>query len=322
MKKKQAISLIVLVITIIVMFILAGAIVLTLNNSGIIGRASGAVRQTNLSTVKELASLGWAEAYANGARTVEELQEGIEKILVANNIDTEKYGIIVTTSGVKVAVGWIQDGLIVKRGTTVLTIGDEFEYDETAEGTKDVEWKVLGASENGELLIMSASDIVSNHLLGDDSYSNDLEEAQNDWLDVVAKLDGLCLPYGTGKGATGARSITVEDVNKITGYDPETAKYGVGKKYEYGNIVTYTYNGTTEPSYSGSNGVSGELSDAHSNGFHFYNGTEFVKVDDLTTGTIGTTFATLKSDSYSYKASDLGVIDIESKAYTMLFETR
>ena len=73
MKSKQGISLIVLVITIIVMIILAGAIVIALNNSGIIGRASEAVEKTNLAAVKELAQMAWSEAYADGVRTQNEL---------------------------------------------------------------------------------------------------------------------------------------------------------------------------------------------------------------------------------------------------------
>ncbi|MBQ8044062.1 MAG: hypothetical protein IJ272_07965, partial [Clostridia bacterium] len=252
---KKAISLIVLVITIIVMIVLAGAIVLTLNNSGIINKAQNAVDKTNEAQVKQIAQLGWAEAYAAGARTEVELQAGVDAILEKNNIDTSMYGIKVTTSGVKVVKGWLQDGLTVIRGEEVLTIGDDFEYDETAEGTTDVAWKVLGASEEGELLIMSSSDIVSSHILGDKNYE-ELEECQNDWLNGAAELDGLCEPYGKGESATGARSIRVEDVNKITGYDPETAKDGEGKLWEYGNEVTYSYNVTTKPAYTATNGLS------------------------------------------------------------------
>ena len=48
MKSKRGISLIVLVITIIVMIILAAAIILSLNNAGIIGNANKAVQETNV----------------------------------------------------------------------------------------------------------------------------------------------------------------------------------------------------------------------------------------------------------------------------------
>ena len=51
----KGISLIVLVITIIVMIILAGTIILSLSDTGIIDRASEAVENTNLDQVKTLA---------------------------------------------------------------------------------------------------------------------------------------------------------------------------------------------------------------------------------------------------------------------------
>ena len=50
---KKGISLIVLVITIIVMIILAAAIILSLNNAGIIGNANQAVFKQNVKNVNK-----------------------------------------------------------------------------------------------------------------------------------------------------------------------------------------------------------------------------------------------------------------------------
>ncbi len=60
-KNKKGISLIVLVITIIIMIILAGAIILTLNNSGIIGRATEATDKSDKATLKEAANVAYSE---------------------------------------------------------------------------------------------------------------------------------------------------------------------------------------------------------------------------------------------------------------------
>ena len=60
-KNKKGISLIVLVITIIIMIILAGAIILALNNSGIIGRAEEARDKSDTSTLKEAANVAYGE---------------------------------------------------------------------------------------------------------------------------------------------------------------------------------------------------------------------------------------------------------------------
>lgn len=103
---KKGISLIVLVITIIVMIILAAAIIVTLSQNGIIGRANEAKTLTNETQIKEAAQLAWLDAYSAGVRNVEG-DDGLEAIVLAalteNGIDTTKYDIKVTTGGVSVA---------------------------------------------------------------------------------------------------------------------------------------------------------------------------------------------------------------------------
>ena len=61
MQKKKGISLIVLVITIIVMIILAAAIILSLNNAGIIGNANKAVSETDYKNIQTAAQLIYAD---------------------------------------------------------------------------------------------------------------------------------------------------------------------------------------------------------------------------------------------------------------------
>ena len=66
--KKQGISLIVLVITIIVMIILAGTALMTLSDTGIIGAANDTVNKSNKIEVTEFANLVWVEEYMSGKR--------------------------------------------------------------------------------------------------------------------------------------------------------------------------------------------------------------------------------------------------------------
>ena len=99
---KKGISLIVLVITIIVMLVLAGAIIVTLTNNGIIGRAKDARDKTNLNEVKEAANLLWSEAFLNNIRDQEGLEDAVINGLTAQKVDTTKYTITVTTNGVTV----------------------------------------------------------------------------------------------------------------------------------------------------------------------------------------------------------------------------
>ena len=62
---KSGISLIVLVITIIVMIILAAAVIISLDNAGIIGAAHNAVCMTNIKQAQNLAVLTWSNMYTN-----------------------------------------------------------------------------------------------------------------------------------------------------------------------------------------------------------------------------------------------------------------
>ena len=82
------------------MVVLAGAIILTLNNSGILTKAEEAVEGSNFAQVQQLAQLKWAEAYADGARTKEKLEEAVTKGL--QGINTTAYNIEVTENGVTV----------------------------------------------------------------------------------------------------------------------------------------------------------------------------------------------------------------------------
>ncbi|MBR6689207.1 MAG: type II secretion system protein [Clostridia bacterium] len=101
MKRKQGVSLIVLVITIIVMIILAASVVITLSNTGIINRASLVVDLANQSQVQNLASLIWADAYTNNLRGQVLIDEVIDK-LEEQGIKEDEWNIIVSDKGVNV----------------------------------------------------------------------------------------------------------------------------------------------------------------------------------------------------------------------------
>lgn len=58
-----------------------------------------------MATVKEVAQLAWAEAYANGVRTENELIDGIKTALTKNNLNPNDYGMAVTTNGVTITKG-------------------------------------------------------------------------------------------------------------------------------------------------------------------------------------------------------------------------
>ena len=100
---KYGVSLMVLILTVIIMTILAGTVIISLNNAGIIERSQGAVNDHNLKQVDELANLGWGEAYLAGKRTKSELKTYVMEYLEKNGVKVENYDITVTTKGVEVA---------------------------------------------------------------------------------------------------------------------------------------------------------------------------------------------------------------------------
>ena len=158
-------------------------------------------------------------------------------------------------------------------------------------------WRVLGVK-NGKLQLISANSVGSLYLQGQEGYRDSEEE-----------LNAICAIYGQGKGAVAgsARSINVEDVNAITGYDPSKTgngdPYGKGELYEYGNDVTYSWQGTNYPYYSGTNGKTGNLSSDHSSdGFNWYDASGLHNSPKSTTATTSARekITTLKSTYYYY----------------------
>ncbi len=100
MRGKNGISLIVLVITIIVMIILAATVVISLTNTNIINRANTAVNVSNEKQMQTVALTIWADAYMEGKRGDELVNEIEEGLLEIDANYKEKYDVIVSDTGV------------------------------------------------------------------------------------------------------------------------------------------------------------------------------------------------------------------------------
>ncbi|MBR6689156.1 MAG: type II secretion system protein [Clostridia bacterium] len=147
MKKKQGISLIVLVITIIVMIILAASVVITLSNNGVIDRASHAVDLTNESQVQDLAALIWADAYMNDKRGTE-LETEVTTKLSEQGVTSDKWEIIITDTGVTVENKNNDGGDNTQSGTGLGSLiskdnyGDKVDYTVTVDGVVYDDWQI------------------------------------------------------------------------------------------------------------------------------------------------------------------------------------
>lgn len=184
---------------------------------------------------------------------------------------------------------WVQNKTVVtkkmKSGTKTYNVGDDYTYDCGVSGYTG-KWKVLGA-EKGKLLIMSTEDIGTLTLNGKEGYNTG-----------ISQLDEMCASYGTK-----ARSITVEDINRVTGYVPEhqTISITSENKYYYDNDTTNqssTVTGTYA-AYAGTYGLATALgitnNEPVTGNAHYY-----YYPNTLTTIGIGTT-AGIETTSPAYK---------------------
>jgi len=314
--KKKGITLIALVITIIVLLILAGiSIAMLSGNNSILSQAGKARDITREKSIAERIQLAYLAALmkGNGEVTQQLLEDELDKEFGQNGynkplsdltkvtIDGKEYNFDGTVEGA--SDKWTQDSegkIVSPDGKVKLQIGDYVNYsavagvditnpnnttiksngidngygDQTFDLTKytgDNKWRVLGVKD-GKVELISA-DLVP---LSDNSlyfYLNGRTGFQN----AETELNKVASLYGHGTHATGARSVNVDDINKITGYNPlaegiknPTAeqiasgnKFGKNELYEYGNVVTYSWVGTDYPKYTSTNGKTGNLSLSH-----------------------------------------------------------
>ena len=205
--RENGITLIALVVTIVVLLILAGvSINAVFGQDGIIQKAKDAQNRMD-------------QAVENDQKSINELNSWIEsKVNGTTGGNTSGGDDPVNPTG-----NWTQNKTSVTNGTTTYTVGDDYTYDCGVSGYTGG-WKVLGA-ERGKLLIMSTVDVGTLQLSGKDGYNTG-----------ISQLNTMCAQYGTN-----ARSIKVEDINRVTGYAPTNQGDGkvfcAGEFYEYGNNI-------------------------------------------------------------------------------------
>ena len=174
-----------------------------------------------------------------------------------------------------------------------------------------------------DVVYSNNEDSTKYYLNGKVGYENGIEE-----------LNKICAIYGEGLGAKEARSINVDDVNKITGYNPNNIgvkdpmqtgsgiKCYQGKVHEYGNKVKYTL---TESGikYETSNGVR-DKEDNYYKALTYYNESNrtWVKLNKNESVTLEagvyTYYPTTLTDQYD-ETKSIG-LSIESKEYNMIFK--
>ena len=287
-RREKGITLIALVITIIVLLILAGVTIATLTgDNGILTKANEAKTITNEKDEEEQIEIGYTEylmADQTGKKVKFEVSEAAvtgkegDWIIKFNKTGKEYYfdGETITK------VTWEQKGDTITNIETkqTLKVGDYVDYDPTleanasdltytsktdktgadsdqefnAETYKNAEygWRILGVSK-GKLRLISGEFVgAGNYTNGSRTYYT--LKGKKGCINGIEELNKISAIFGHGKGAEKATSITAEDINEITGYDPAKAKCEEGNFNEYGNKVTYTKEGETKLSSRTTNG--------------------------------------------------------------------
>ncbi len=333
MKRNKGITLIALVITIIVLLILAGvAIAMLSGENGILKKAADAKTKTDEAQTNETKDLQALEYLlkkntgdrcwqykkdSNGRKTI--ITDGTVELPIGTYInydptkdaDGKEIEKTITSNG-----GSPTDTGYYKASEKTETEGNGYGAQEYSNKATTNGWRVLGVDEKtGELLIISADPVKTTgnanfYLRGIAGYNYGESE-----------LNKVCSVYGSGYGATGARSVNVDDINKITGYNPNNVgkydpeqkttgtKYSAGQAYEYGNQTTYKWTSTANVvSWSGSNTKSGTGS-AQSKyadyGFNWYDIGSKTWKNSMQDTTNPADITTLTSTSYYYYPDSL-----------------
>ena len=238
------------------MIILAAAIILSLSNSGIIGKANKAKTDTDISNAKDLVAMAHADWMLDEAKIKEndntitsfsnyaekKLQEAGYKVGAGEGAytvteDGEVYTGLTETARTAIKAG-IKIGDVVT-GYTVTeksytTSGEEntapnnTETDptkQTVTTNTDITWKYLGVNANGELEIMA---VLSEKDEIKDTAGKQLKvklSGKGGYLKGPDMLNTICEKLYSVSGVGTARSMNIDDVNSILGYTGPKGSY-------------------------------------------------------------------------------------------------
>ena len=259
-------------------------------DNGILGKAKTAKTTNDEEKAKEQIKIAVMGSYGkDGELNYDDLTKNLGQIGIKDLPNEASYPLEVTLDGVSATieangeVNFTTSGGYTQTGDTItspdgktMKVGDYVDYDPilganasdlTYTSTTDKTgasseqefnvstyksagygWRILGVS-NGKIRL------ISEEFIGAGTYTDSNRtyytlKGQKGFINGIEELNKISAIFGHGKGAEKATSITVEDINAITGYNPTTAKYGEGNSYEYGNKVTYTRGEGTQNTFN------------------------------------------------------------------------
>ncbi len=301
MRTQKGITLIALILTVVVMLVLLRLSIKVVIDTGLAPTTGEAVQKTN-----------------QAAEYEQQIASGMAEKADGTMVDMVDF---LTQSKVESKGKWVHNYIArtVSNGKMTLNIGDYVSYEEPSSLGYSGNWRVLGVNDRGNLLLVSGSNVATQTIHGVDGYNNGIKI-----------LDGICDDYADGVVATSGRSINVEDVNKITGFNPnnvnadDPAQTGIGDKYvetEEGGIgyldnVTYWLTSSgVKYSINGGNTI---LDSTRDEFYPFGDSTGLTKDDD-------NSYCTVQRTHYYYNisssTSSVRAFRRDHPAFDMLFTT-
>ncbi len=175
-------------------------------------------------------------------------------------------------------------------------------------------WQVLGTDDDGNILIMPTTNVTDS--TGAIQYmtigGSDTTTGQNAAQYAAGEVNRVCSIYGHGKGAKSARSVQVEDIDKLTGFDK--TKYAQNQVYGYGHDVTYSINETDEDVYYKWTGITEPQKTSYKK-FTYLKGNEWISLEKGQSATVKNTnyYYDMSSDPYKTTLKNKGVNDLITK---------
>ncbi len=271
--KEKGITLIALAITIIVLLILAGVTIAALTgDNGILTKAASAKEKTERAEVIENAKLDILAIQSDkeGKLTTGDLKGVLDKYfkdvpeeITADDIATlelktkdEKHTIKVSeiyngklegTNG-SMSVAELKVGDYVNYGDklavqTYRTKEDGepdtgYETSQIFNTNTTTLWRVINKKANGDVEIVAV-----NNTLSSDGTTGLYLKSQNGFLNSETVLNNLCSKLYANPTYGTARSINVDDINNLTGFNPETSDWDEKDYYLNNRTKTYTSGG-------------------------------------------------------------------------------
>lgn len=277
MKSEKAITIVALIVAVVVMLILATISINMLSGeNGIIKQAKSTKEAEEISNEQGIIQRSVLEI-TGGSKNVEIKKETLEQRIKENSltkieisesqdnfivkVEDSKRRYFIDKSGAVEKITWWKEkdkdgNSIITDGKTLIKVGDYVNYnplentstltyksEKDKNGSIDQEfssdaetggWRVLDVnytSEGENIILISANAVQTTE-------NKDFElKGLSGYLYGEDELNNACEIFGAGKGAVKAKSIAMEDINKITGYNP--MKTGDGKIYKQGEIGEY-----------------------------------------------------------------------------------